>query len=363
MASSFPETTNQTTSLEITGSRLFIDWLRQQKLSIAFTTYQSNRLFLVGVKPNGRLSAFTREFDRAMGLYATPERLYLSSRYQVWRLENALAPGGIRNGYDRVYVPRVGHVTGELDVHDLAVNNQQQVIFVNTLYSCLATLSSRYSFTPIWRPSFISKLAAEDRCHLNGLAMADGQPKYVTSCGRADVTDGWRDHRRDGGCVIDVETNEIILTGLSMPHSPRVYQGKLWLLNSGTGEFGYSDLGTQKFVPVAFCPGYLRGLAFWQNFAIVGLSQPREKTFTGLALEERLAAKNASSRCGLLVIDLNSGDIVHWLRVEGVITELYDVQLLPGVLCPMALGFKTDEIRYLLTFDPQAINHRPQAER
>ena len=354
MALSSPAQLNSSPSLEITGSRLFIEWLHQQRLSLAFTTYQSNRLFLIGIKGNGRLSAFAREFDRVMGLYSTPERLYLTSRYQIWQLENALSPGKTRDGYDKVYVPRIGYITGELDVHDIAVGKSQEVFFVNTLYSCLATFSDHYSFIPLWRPKFISKLAAEDRCHLNGLAMVDGKPGYVTACSQSDVADGWRDRRLDGGCVIDIPTKEIILTGLSMPHSPRFYQGKLWLLNSGTGEFGYVDQTVGKFEPVTFCPGYLRGLAFWKHFAIVGLSLPRGKSFSGLALDEKLAAKQASSRCGLLVIDLNTGDIVHWLRVEGVVTELYDVQVLPGVRCPMALGFKTDEIRYLLTFDPHA---------
>jgi protein O-GlcNAc transferase len=338
--------------LEITGSRQFIEWLQSQQISLAFTTYQSNRLFLIGINSKGKIAAVARIFDRAMGLYATPERLYMSSRYQVWQFDNVLQPGQIRQGYDRLYFPRIGYTTGELDIHDLVVSADNQVIFVNTLFSCLATLSDRYSFTPLWKPPFISKLATEDRCHLNGLAMVEGQPRYVTAFGQTDVADGWREKRHNGGCVMDIVSNEIILTGLSCPHSPRFYQGKLWLLNSGTGEFGYVDLQVGKFEPVTFGPGYLRGLAFWGDYAIVGLSKPREKTFSGLALDEELTKKNADPRCGLIVIDLNTGDIVHWLRVEGVISELYDVQVLPQIQCPSAVGFKTEEVRNLLNFDP-----------
>jgi uncharacterized protein (TIGR03032 family) len=213
----------------------------------------------------------------------------------------------------------------------------------------LATVSETHSFVPVWQPPFISKLAAEDRCHLNGLAMREGQPRYVTAVSQSDVTDGWRDKRRDGGCVIDVGSNQVIVTGLSMPHSPRLYRDKLWLLNSGTGEFGVVDVNRGEFESVAFCPGYLRGLAFSGDFAIVGLSKPREnKTFSGLALDERLQSKQAEPRCGLLVIDLRSGDIVHWLRIEGIVTELYDVAVLPGMRRPMAIGFKTDEIRRIV---------------
>ncbi len=180
--------------------------------------------------------------------------------------------------------------------------------------------------------------------------MQSGKPKYVTAVGQSDVAEGWRDKRVDGGCVVDVETNEVVLTGLSMPHSPRWYGDKLWLLNSGTGEFGYADLQAGKFEAVAFCPGYLRGCAFHGDFAIVGISQPRHnKTFSGLPLEEQLQAKNAEPRCGLLVIDLRSGDVVHSVRIEGVVLELYDVTALSGVRRPMAIGFRTDEIRRVIT--------------
>ena len=345
--------THREPPIEIACSRYFLEWLSKETISLAFTTYQTHRLFLIGQKPDtGHLSAFERLFDRAMGLaVASPDRLYMSERYRLWQMDNALPSGETYNGYDRLYVPRVGHITGELDVHDIAVDEDGRVIFVNTLYSCLATLSDRHSFAPIWQPPFISRLAPEDRCHLNGLAVVDGQPRYVTAVSRSDVASGWRERRRDGGCVIDVESNEIIATGLSMPHSPRWYRGRLWLLNSGRGEFGYLDSERGAFEPVAFCPGYLRGMAFHGDWALVGLSKPRERTFSGLALDDRLAEKDAAARCGLMVIDLNTGNVVNWLELRSVVTELYDVQVLPGVRCPMSLGFKTDEVRRIITVD------------
>ena len=337
-------------SLEISSSRQFGAWLAEQNFSLAFTTYQAGKVFFIGLQPTGQLSIFERNFDRCMGLWADGSRLYMSSLYQLWRFENALEPGQSHNGYDCMYVPQVGYITGDLDVHDVAVNKSNNIVFVNTLFGCLATVSEQYSFIPLWKPPFISRLAAEDRCHLNGLALRDGQPRYVTAVSQSDVADGWRDKRRDGGCVIDVSSNEIILTGLSMPHSPRWYKDKLWLLNSGTGEFGYADIERGVFEPVAFCPGYMRGCSFWGDFAIAGLSKPRHnKTFSGLSLDDNLRAKDVEPRCGLLVIDLRSGDIVHSLRIEGVVEELYDVQVLPGVRRPMAIGFRTDEIRRVVT--------------
>ncbi|MEF8735241.1 MAG: TIGR03032 family protein [Candidatus Accumulibacter necessarius] len=338
--------------LEITTSRQFPAWLAEQKLSLALTTYQIGKLFFLGLKPNGELSIFERSFNRCMGLCATANGLYLSSLYQVWRFENLFTQGEQQDGYDRLYLPQVGYTTGDLDIHDLAVAADGRLIFVNTLFGCLATLSETHSFKPLWRPPFSSRLAAEDRCHLNGLAMKEGRAAYVTAVSRSDVVDGWRDHRADGGIVIDVNTNAIVAEDLSMPHSPRWYQGRLWLLNSGSGEFGYVDLTAGRFVPVSFCAGYLRGLAFHGDFALVGLSKPRHnRTFSGLALDENLRSRQAEARCGVQVIDLRSGDAVHWLRIEGVVDELYDVVALPGVRRPMALGFKTDEIRRVLSIE------------
>ncbi|MCB1628146.1 MAG: TIGR03032 family protein, partial [Xanthomonadales bacterium] len=224
-----------------------------------------------------------------------------------------------------------------------------------TLLSCLARPDPRYSLRPIWRPPFISRLAAEDRCHLNGLAMRDGQPAYVTCVGRSDANEGWREHRRDGGLLLDVATGETVLSGLSMPHSPRWYRDRLWLLNAGSGEFGYADLDGGRFVPIAFCPGFLRGLSFVGDYAIVGISQQREnRTFNDLQLDEQLSRRGVRARCALQVIDLRRGDVAHELRIEGAVAELFDTAVLPGCRNPGAVGFRSDEIRHTLSMPPMA---------
>ena len=334
-------------AFQVLASRNFPAWLAQQNVSLAFSTYQTGKLFLIGLSAPDRLSVFERTFSRCMGLWSDGQTLWLAAAFQLWRLENVLSAGELADGYDRLFVPRVGYTTGDVDVHDVAIDADGRPIFVSTLFSTLATTSEHYNFEPLWRPSFISKLAAEDRCHLNGLAMHDGRPRYVTACSQSDVVDGWRDYRADGGCVIDVESGEVIASGLSMPHSPRIYRDRLWLLNSGTGYFGYQDLDSGRFERVTFCPGYPRGLAFYENYAVIGLSRPRhEPTFAGLPLDENLAAHKATARSGLQVVDLDTGDVVHWLRVEGVVEELYDVVVFPNIHRPKALGFKTDEIRH-----------------
>ncbi len=340
--------------LEISGSRQFSSWLIEQRVSFAFTTYQAGKLFFVGLQPDGKLSIFERTFNRCMGLYAGENDLWMTSLYQLWRFENTLEPGQVYNGYDRIFLPQVGYTTGDLDVHDVAIDKNGRLVFVNTLFSCIATTSQTHNFQPLWQPKFITKLAAEDRCHLNGLAMEKGMPKYVTAVSQSDAHEGWRDHRETGGIVIDVAKNKIVCEGLSMPHSPRMYKGELYVLNSGTGEFGKVDVKKGKFQPIAFCPGYTRGLTFVNDFAIVGLSKCRQnRTFSGLKLDDNLQDKKVEARCGLQIIDLKTGDLVHSLKIEGIIEELYDVVALPDAIRPMALGFKTDEIRRMITIEDE----------
>jgi uncharacterized protein (TIGR03032 family) len=343
--------------LELFPSRQFPAWLHEQQISLGITTYQAGKLLLVGLQPNGRLSVFERTFNRCMGLWGDGQTLWMTSLFQIWRFENVLEPRQFHDGYDRFYIPRVGYTTGDIDIHDVAVGNQGRVIFVNTLFSCLATVADTHSFAPVWIPPFITKLAAEDRCHLNGLAMEGGKPRYVTAVAATDGPEAWREHRRDGGVVMDCTNGEVIVRGLSMPHSPRIYRDQLWLLDAGSGYFGRIDRQTNRFEPLTFCPGFLRGLAFAGDYAVVASSRLREnRTFSGLALDENLKARGSEARCQVAVIDLRSFDLVHSLQFAGVIEELYDVVVLPGVRRPMALGFKTSEIcRTLSVGDKQEI--------
>jgi uncharacterized protein (TIGR03032 family) len=336
----------------LTTSRGFAGWLASAGGSLAFTTYQAGKVFFLGLKPDGTLSVFERSFPRAMGLgvSADGQMLTLATQAQMFRFDNVLPVGERQGIHDAVYAPHATWVTGDLDIHDVGIGADDRPVFVNTLFNCLATVADGHSFRPVWRPPFISRLAAEDRCHMNGMATEDGQPRYVTCVSRSDVSDGWRDRRAAGGIVVDVQTGDIVAEGLSMPHSPRLRDGRLWLLNSGSGEFGWVDPATGSFAALTFCPGYARGLAFAGGHAIVGLSRAREnRTFQGLALDDALVRHDADARCGLIVIDLVTGDIVDWVRIEGVIDELFDVAVLPGVRCPSLIGIKNTEIRRVLS--------------
>ena len=334
----------------ISVSRGFASWLDAQKVSLAFTSYQTGQLFLVGLLPNGTVSFNQQNFVRAMGVCRDGNRLWVGSLFQLWRLENMLRPGENANGsFDAVMVPREGRTTGDIDIHEIGILADGQPIFVNTKHSCLATLDPVHSFRPYWRPPFISKLAAEDRCHLNGLAMADGKPAYVTAVSQTDVLSGWRARREAGGVIIEVETGRIVTDQLSMPHSPRVANAKLYALDSGRGQLICVDPDTGAKEDIAFCPGFLRGLAIHNGFAIVTASKPRDGSFKELELQREITRRDGEPWCGVFVIDLRTGDIVDWIRLDGEIAELFDVAVLPGRRCPMSLGVDTVEVRNTIT--------------
>ena len=332
--------------------------LASLNISLAFSSYQSGLLYMLGRNPQGGLQIYQSAFPKPMGLHYSPEHgLILGTHAHIMQLVNVLEPNQRYKGkYDGCFVARTSYTTGQLDAHDVGVNEQGKPVFVNTRFNCLATVSSRHSFEPIWRPEFISALVNEDRCHLNGLAMDGHTPAYVTAVSRSDTIDGWRDRRSNGGVVIEVQSNRVICEGLSMPHSPRLHNGELWILNAGTGELGVVtrfEEGMGEFQPRVFCPGFLRGLAFCGRFAMVGLSKPRHKRFEGLALDQRLQDADSEPWCGVQIIDLQTATCVDWLRIDGAVSEIYDVAAMPDLVWPMSLAPTSAEAAGVITFPPE----------
>lgn len=332
----------------------FTDWLAAADCSVALTTYQAGRLIMVGRRADGALRAHERLIEQCQGLWTDGQTLWASGRHALWRFRNDLPEGRLTDtGADRRFMPREGRVIGAVDVHDIGMGDVGQFggaggtgpIFVCTAFNCLATVSEDASFRALWRPPFVSALVGEDRCHLNGLAMDGPRAAFVTAVARSDVAGGWRDHRRDGGMVLDVATGEAVATGLSMPHSPRLHDGRLWVLDSGRGALCMIDPANGERTQAAFCPGYARGLAFVGRFAVIGLSRPRRGgAFDGLELDARLAEAGMQAQCGLMVVDTGSGETVATLGFEHTIDELYDVAAMPAVREPEAVGFMGDEI-------------------
>jgi uncharacterized protein (TIGR03032 family) len=274
-----------------------------------------------------------------MGLVASSQRIYLGAKSEIWRLENILAADELANGiFDRFYTPRTSHLTGDINIHDLGVDANGDVLFVNTRYSCLAGISTTRAFKPLWKPKFVSKLAPEDRCHLNGLAMENGRARYVTACSTGDSVESWRSQQKAGGVLIDLEADAVVCDGLSMPHSPRVWQGTLYLVESGRGYLVRVDRASGKCDDLTFCPGFARGLAFVSHYAVLAVSLPRHGNFDVLPLGQAMQTKGTAARSGLLVVDLRNGDIVHWCWLRGGITELFDIAAIPNIRCPRGIG-------------------------
>jgi uncharacterized protein (TIGR03032 family) len=327
------------------------DWLAASGGSLAFSTYQTGRLFLLGSKPDGSLHALERVVGTAMGLAIDGDKLWIGGREQIWRFSNTGADHINGESYDAIYMPRRGYLVGNSNTHDVLADvsfrgERYEFLYANTQFSCIATLDEHFTFRPVWVPDFISLLAPEDRCHLNGLCAEDGELAYATICGRFDTRLGWKGVKSHGGFVMDVRSGETVCEGLSMPHSPRWHDGKLWLINSGEAQLGYVDFARKTFVPVVLCQGFARGIAFVGQHAVVALSRlrPDKNGLIGqINLGQRLEAEGHYQRCGLLVFDLNTGKLAHWLSIEGQVTELYDVAFLPGIHRPYTPGFREPE--------------------
>jgi uncharacterized protein (TIGR03032 family) len=338
----------------VAASPGFAAWLYEQNVALAVTTYQIGKLFLVGAPAPDRLSVAERTFERCLGVAVAGNSLYLAGLNNILRFENVVPPGQNLEGHDAVYAPRVAWYTGDVFAHDVGVLPSGRPVFVNTLFSCLATVDDQASFRPVWQPAFVSALRPEDRCHLNGLAMGDGRPRFVTAAGRTDAPRAWREARTGNGCVIDVASREVVAGGLTMPHSPRLHDGRLYLCSAGTGELGEIELASGRFNPIAFCPGFARGIGFAGGHALVGLSLPRQhRDFSGLPLDDRLKQQGGEARCMIEVVDLKNGAAAHWLALGGVVRELYDIACLPGLRTPMAVGFAQGQINRLIQRGPE----------
>lgn len=309
--------------------------LGQLGISLAVSTYQAGTVILIR-EDAGVINTHFRKFHKPMGIAFDGRaanglhKLTVGGANTVWYYRNMpavaqkLEPEG---KHDACYLPREIHVTGDIDIHEMAYGADGTLWVVNTRFGALCTLDPDHSFNPVWRPPFLTALAAQDRCHLNGLCMVNGKPKYVTALGETDTQGGWRANKASGGILMDVETNEILLRGLSMPHSPRWYQERLWVLESGEGSLSWVDLSRGMTHMVTMLPGFTRGVSFIGPLAFIGLSQVRESaTFSGIPLVNRLQERT----CGVWVVNINTGDTIAFLRFEAGVQEIFAVQILPA---------------------------------
>jgi uncharacterized protein (TIGR03032 family) len=329
----------------------FAPLLESLGISLLATTYQAGKLMAVRSQ-QGRVSTLLRGFERPMGLAVnSPWRIALGTRHQVWLFRNApdIAPQIEPAGkHDACFLPRVAYVTGDIRCHEMAWVGDELWI-VNTFFSCLCTLDKDHSFIPRWHPPFLPAPTPGDHCHLNGLAVADGKPRYVTALGETATPEGWRPTKADGGIIIDVATGAVISRGLSMPHSPRWHDGKLWILESGTGQLQTVALETGKRTLVAQLPGFARGLAFFGPYAFVGLSKIRESNMFG---NLPITAQGMELQCGIWVVDVRSGQTVQFMQFQAGVEEIFAVEVLAGPRFPEIVGFQQETIQGAFVVPP-----------
>ena len=326
----------------------------QLGISVVVSTYQAGKVILLR-NDKGTLNTHFRTFAKPMGIASDRHRLTIGGTNTVWYYRNMpqvapkLDPPGT---HDACYLPRRIHVTGDIDIHEPAWDRDNELWVVNTRFCCLCTLDSDHSFIPRWRPPFVTALAPEDRCHLNGLGLVDGKPKYVTALGETDTQGGWRANKANGGILMDVDSNEILLRKLSMPHSPRWYQGKLWVLESGEGSLATVDLDNGTWQTVAQMPGFTRGIDFLGPLAFIGLSQVRESAvFSGIPLVDRVKERS----CGVWIVHLETGQTVGFLRFEAGVQEIFAVQVLRNSRFPEMLEFGDHRLSHSYVLPDEAL--------
>ena len=326
---------NPTEALKSEFSASFVTLLEQGRLSIAVSTYQAGQVVFLRAD-QGKLNTHFCGFNRPMGIAFKGNRLVIGTNNEIFEFRNtpAVAPKVEPKGrHDACFIPRSVHYTGNIDIHEIDFAGDE-LWLVNTRFSCLCTLDLDHSFVPRWRPPWVSAYAVEDRCHLNGLAVVDGRPRYVTALGRTDTAGGWRADKNAGGLLYDIVRDKLLVEGLSMPHSPRWYRGRVWFLESGYGALSWYDPKTASHGRLTQLPGFTRGLDFVENFAIVGLSQVREtNTFEGIPI----TADGSERRSGVWVVDLETGQTVALLRFSDAVEEIFAVKVLPGLSFPSLL--------------------------
>ncbi|MEQ9466696.1 MAG: TIGR03032 family protein [Ekhidna sp.] len=318
-------------------TKSFAQILHALKSSLVLSTYQTGKVVMFSPKNEQQLIQLPRNFRKPMGVASHDKHLAIACLNEIvltHRSQNAAKSyPNKQNVYDAIYLPRSTHFTGTVDTHDISYG-KGGLWAVITQFSCIAQLDARFSFLPKWKPDFISELTPGDRCHLNGMTMKNGLPKYVTALGKSDKPGGWRDNKLKGGILMDVDTQEILLEGLAMPHSPRLVGDDIFYLQSADGELWKYHVPSKSNEKICDVPGFARGMSFYQNFLFIGLSKIREdsKDFGKMPI----ASKNPIA--GVAIVNLRTRRVEGLLEYKNAVKELYDVHILPGIQRPNILN-------------------------
>jgi len=311
--------------------------LQQLNCSLALSTYQAGKVIFISALDNQKLIQLPRSFIKAMGIALKGDKMAIACIDEVilFRASTQLATHYPKKPkvYDTMYFPRVTYHTGALDIHDIDFCNQG-LCAVNTNFSCIVKIDEHYNFTPIWKPSFISKATSGDHCHLNGMAVENGEIKYVTAFAETDAPRAWTKNLKTSGLLIDYASNKVIVRDLAMPHSPRSLGDNIYVLQSANGTLLRINKSTLEKEVLFQYDGFLRGLSIHQGYAFIGLSKIREESSSF----GKLGIKDTANKAGVIAIELSTGKHVASLFYENSVDEIYDVQVLPSMNRPSILN-------------------------
>ena len=336
--------------------------LQQMNISLAISTYQAGKVIMISPKNRDELIQLPRNFQKPMGIAMKGNKMAIATLDEVTILVNdqglAATYPKQPNTYDAFYLPRMSYFTGQMDMHDLEWGSGG-LYGINTQFSCLSLIDDDFNFKPIWKPEFISELVPEDRCHLNGIALKEGIPRYATALGSTNTSSGWREKKATGGVLIDIESNEIILDSLPMPHTPRIYNNELYLLLSGTGELVKVNTETKKYDIIKSLDGFVRGMDLFGDYLFIGLSKLRtsSKAFQDLPVSKK------SVFPGIMVIYLPSASLVGYIKYETSVDEIYDVRVIPDSIRPGILSTLRHDHKFGISFPESAYWAVPENDR
>ncbi|MEI9920081.1 MAG: TIGR03032 family protein [Bacteroidota bacterium] len=326
----------------------FTRLIHELRSSIAISTYQAGKVIFLSAKNERELIQFPRSLKKAMGIALSGDKLAIATQNEVVVYSNS--PGQAKrypkkpDTYDTLYIPRAKYYTGELDIHDLHFT-KNGLLAVNTRFSCVSSIDDNFSFTEVWKPSFITELKPQDLCHLNGMVVVDDQPKYLTALGATNSEKGWKTSKANGGVLIDADSQELILTGLPMPHSPRLYKEGLFVLLSATGELARADIAKGSYDVIHRFDGFVRGMDRVGDFLFIGLSKLRT---TSVAFGDLPIAAH-SPVCGVAAFHLPSGKLIGQLKYETSVEEIYEVKMLQNTVRPAIMSIEKNDHEGVIT--------------
>ena len=199
---------------------------------------------------------------------------------------------------------RIRLVERSLDLHDV-LWDQDHTYLVSTTLNAVFRFDAAFVEVERW-----TLPGEDDSQHVNSLCLHEGR-LLASRFGRFDVHRGYKGATRGAGEIFDVKTGEVVIGGLSQPHSLVSHAGRLWVCDSEAGVVrayhGFVETRAHAF------DGYVRGLAFGASAAFVGLSRSRNTGADG------------TGTAAVLQLDLQTLEPVA--RIDIPTAEIYDLRV------------------------------------